>query len=51
MEHNCETPDEKDFEENDLWICGECNIIWGLRYICISGPKYVWMTADDRWDR
>lgn len=46
MEHECETPDEIDFEENDIFICGECNRTWGLKYMCISGPIYIWMSVD-----
>lgn len=43
---DCQVPDVNGFKENDIWICGECNRTWGLRYICISGPVYIWMFAD-----
>jgi len=44
---DCPTPNTDDYKENDIWICGKCNRTWGLRYSCISGPRYIWMTADE----
>jgi hypothetical protein len=46
-ECECNTPPPwRDYQEDDEWICTDCGKLWQLKYVCISGPIYIWMTKD-----